>query len=164
MTRQEFTKYVEGIYKATRGLIQLTPENKFNYKPMDGVFTVDQVIKHSTSSLGSMASMCIHNSWPKMSQEDMLPSAEKSPRVASIKEAIEEIDKDWQQMKDELGNITDDEFNVKMTHAPWMPGPVPIAELMMLSLEHLSNHRYQLFIWLKLSGEKLNTMHLYGMS
>lgn len=164
MTRQEFIKYVEGIYKATRGLIQLSPEDKFNYQPMEAVFTVDQVIKHCVSSLGSMASMAIHNSWPKMSEEDMLPPAEKAPKVNSIKEALAEIDQDWQQMKDELEKITDEEFNTKMTHAPWMPNPVTIAEIMMLALEHLSNHRYQLFIWLKLSGEKLNTMHLYGMS
>ena len=73
------------------------------------------------------------------------------------------MDKDFQLMRDELGNMTDDEFNTKMIHAPWMPFAVPFSAFMMQALKHVSNHRMQLFLWLKLSGEKINTAHLYGM-
>jgi len=67
------------------------------------------------------------------------------------------------QKKEELGKISDETFNERKVNVPWMPFPMTLLEYMMQAMEHVSNHRMQLFIWLKLSGEKLNTGHLYGM-
>lgn len=163
MTRNEYLKFTEGIYKATRGLIQLTPENKLDFKPKDGLMTIAQVLKHLTTCLGTGLSMAINNSWPDITQDEMLPPAEKMPKSNSAAEALKEIDQDWELLKQEIEKITDGEFNQNKINVPWMPFPMTILELMMQSMEHLSNHRMQLFTWLKLSGEELNTGHLYGM-
>jgi uncharacterized damage-inducible protein DinB len=85
------------------------------------------------------------------------------PKSNSAAEALKEIDRDWELLKQEMEKITDGEFNQNKINVPWMPFPMTILELMMQSMEHLSNHRMQLFTWLKLSGEELNTGHLYGM-
>jgi hypothetical protein len=98
-----------------------------------------------------------------MPEEDMLPPAEKFPKSNSIEEAVTEIEKDWELLKKEIGKISEEDFNNKKLNIPWMPFPMTIKEYMMQAMEHLSNHRMQLFTWLKLSGEKLNTAHLYGM-
>ena len=163
MTRDEFISYVEPIYRAARGLIQLTPENKFNYKPMEGVFTVAQLLKHCGEILGTGAYQGLHSDWPPMPEDGMLPPAEVYPAVSSIKKALKAIDEDWEKMKQELEQMSDDDFNTKEIHPPWMPQPVPCVAYMMQTKEHLSNHRTQLFWWLKLSGEDLNTRHLYGI-
>jgi len=163
MTKDEYLKFTEGIFKATRGLIKLTPEEKLDFKPMDGLMTIGQVIKHLTDALGASFSMAIHNSWPDIPEEDMLPPAEKLPKSNSIEEAMNEIDQDWELLKEELGKISDEIFNEKKINVPWVPFPMTLLEYMMQAMEHVSNHRMQLFIWLKLSGEKLNTGHLYGM-
>ena len=165
MTRKEYLKFIEGIYKAARGLIQLTPENKLDFKPQEGVMTIAQVLKHLTGCLGISFSMAVNNTWPEMpAGENMLPPAEKLPRSNSAAEALEEIDRDWELLEKEMEKITDEEFaNTKIT-VPWMPFPMTYQEYMMQGLEHLSNHRMQLFTWLKLSGEKLDTHHLYGLA
>ena len=130
MTKDEYLKFTEGIFNAARGLMKLTPEEKLDFKPMDRVMTIAQILKHLTGSLGASFFMAVHNSWPDIPEEEMLPPAEKLPKSNSVEEAIKETDQDWELLKQ----------------------------------EHLSNHRMQLFIWLKLSGEKLNTGHLYGMA
>lgn len=164
MTRNEYLKFVEGIHKATRGLIQITPDKKLDYKPKEDLMTIAQILKHLTGSLGESFSMAVNNSWPTMSEEEMLPSAEKMPKSNSAAEALKEIDHDWELLKQEFNKITDGEFNQNKINVPWMPYPMTYVEYMMQCMEHLSNHRMQLFIWLKLSGEALNTSHLYGMS
>lgn len=164
MTKDEYLKFTEGIFKATRGLMKLTPEEKLDFKPMDGVMTIAQVLKHLAGSLGASLSMAVHNSWPDIPEEEMLPPAEKFPKSNSVEEAIKEIDQDWELLKEEFGKISEKKFNESKINVPWMPYPQSFLEYMMQAQEHLSNHRMQLFIWLKLSGEQLNTGHLYGMT
>jgi uncharacterized damage-inducible protein DinB len=163
MTKDEYLKFTEGIFKATRGLMKLTPEEKLDFKPMDGLMTIAQVLKHLTGTLGASFSMAVHHSWPDIPEEEILPPAEKLPKSNSVEEAVKEMDQDWELLKEELGKISDEKFNETKINVPWMPYPMTLLEYMMQAMEHLSNHRMQLFIWLKLSGEPLNTGHLYGM-
>ncbi|MCU0288724.1 MAG: DinB family protein [Acidobacteria bacterium] len=163
MTRNEYLQFVEGIFKATRGLIQSTPDEKLEFKPKEGLMTIAQVLKHVSNALGESLSMAINNTWPQIPADEMLPAAEKMPESTSAAEALKEIDHDWELLKQEFEKITDGEFNQNKINVPWMPQPMTYAEFMMQAMEHLSNHRMQLFIWLKLSGEALHTGHLYGM-
>ena len=163
MTKDEYLKFTEGMYKAARGLMKLTPDEKLDFKPMDGLMTIAQVLKHLAGSLGASFSMAVHNSWPDIPEEEMLPPAEKLPKSNSVEEAVKEFDQDWELLKEEFGKISDEKFNKNKINVPWMPYPMSLVEYLMQAHEHLSNHRMQLFIWLKLSGEKLNTGHLYGM-
>ena len=163
MTRKEYLKFIEGYYKAARGLVKLTPADKLDFKPMDDVMTASQVIKHVVTCLGASLKMALDNDWPEMPEGEMLRPAEKIPKSNSIEEALKEIDDDWELLKLEMEKITDGEFNANKIDVPWMPFPMTIVEYMMQTMEHLSNHRMQLFIWLKLAGEKLHTGHLYGM-
>jgi uncharacterized damage-inducible protein DinB len=164
MNRNEYLAFTEGIYKATRGLIQLTPDDKLDFKPAEDLMTVAQVLKHVASCLGASLSMALSNSWPEMPEDEMMLPTEKIPKSASAAEALEEIDQDWELLQKEMAKITDGEFNQNKINVPWMPMPMTLLEFMMQAREHLSNHRMQLFIWLKLSGEKLHTGHLYGMA
>lgn len=164
MTRNEYLNFVEGIYKATRGLIQITPDEKLEFKPKEGLMTIAQVLKHVSNALGESISMAINNTWPDIPADEMLPAAEKMPKSNSAAEALKEIDQDWELLKREFDKITDGEFNQNKINVPWMPQPMTYVEFMMQAMEHLSNHRMQLFIWLKLSGEALHTGHLYGMA
>lgn len=163
MTRKEYMKYVEGIFRASRGLIQLTPEDKLNFKPKDGLMTIAQVLKHLSTCLGESLAMAIDQSWPKMPEGEMLPTADKLPKSNSAAEALKEIDQDWELLKKQIDRINDQEFNEKSFQVPWMPFPMTYTEFMMQALEHMSNHRMQLFIWLKLAGLNLHTGNLYGM-
>ncbi|MCK4762807.1 MAG: DinB family protein [Candidatus Aminicenantes bacterium] len=163
MTGKEYLKFVKGIHKASLGLIKLTPEDKLDFKPMEGVMTIGQVVKHLTDALGGSLTMAINNSWPEIPEGEMLPPAEKMPKANSAAEAAKEIEADWELLNREIEKITDGEFNENKINVPWMPFPMTYLEFMMQAMEHLSNHRMQLFTWLKLSGEKLHTGHLYGL-
>jgi uncharacterized damage-inducible protein DinB len=163
MTRKEYLKFIEGYYKAARGIIKLTPDSKLDFKPMAGLMTVGQVLKHLVTCLGASLAVAVSNDWPAVPEDEMLPPVEKMPKSNSAAEALKEIDEDWALLKQTMEKITDGEFNDNKINVPWMPFPMTLVEYMMQSMEHLSNHRMQLFIWLKLAGEKLHTGHLYGM-
>lgn len=163
MTRKEYLIYVEGIFKAAKGLVQQVTEDRLDFKPQEGLMTVAQIVKHLSDALGGSLAMAISQSWPDIPADQMLPPAEQMPSATSVQESLKEMDNDWQLLLSEIDKLTDEEFTTTKIHVPWIPFPVTYEAYLMQAMEHLSNHRMQLFIWLKLSGLPLNTSHLYGM-
>jgi hypothetical protein len=72
-------------------------------------------------------------------------AADKAVALAMISEAGE----------DTLGN--------KVVSAPWNPAPRPLGYQLLECVTHLAQHKGQLFYYLKLQGQAVNTMHLWGM-
>jgi uncharacterized damage-inducible protein DinB len=48
--------------------------------------------------------------------------------------------------------------------APWDPREMPLGQRLLSMVAHLTQHKGQLFYYLKLQGKPVNTMNLYGMS
>ena len=48
--------------------------------------------------------------------------------------------------------------------APWNPQPVQLGQQLLGMVNHLNQHKGQLFYYLKLQGKPVNTMHYYGMA
>ena len=47
--------------------------------------------------------------------------------------------------------------------APWDPRPVILGYRLPQTITHLNQHKAQLFYYLKLQGNPVNTSHLWGM-
>ncbi|MDH3592419.1 MAG: DinB family protein, partial [Planctomycetota bacterium] len=62
---------------------------------------------------------------------------------------------------DETG---EDNLTHKPAPAPWDPRPVPLGRRMLGMVQHLSQHKDQLFYYLKLQGKPVTTHTLYGMT
>ena len=167
------TQQVEDTYKATEGLINLVDEEKLAWKPMtgDNWMTTAQLLKHIDSACGACFKGFVTGDWgmpegassEDMSPEDMLPTADKMPAVASLDEARQELAADKQVALDMLAQAGEDDLASKMVAAPWSPVPLPLGYQLNLMVAHLAQHKAQLFYYLKLQGVPVNTGHLWGM-
>jgi uncharacterized damage-inducible protein DinB len=82
--------------------------------------------------------------------------------VKSCREARDMIDADWKLFEELFARVDERTFNDQVCKIPWMAPGTTLKEYMLLTAEHLSNHRMQLFMYLRLLGVKVDTACLYG--
>ena len=160
-------------YAAADGLMRLAEGEDLNWKPEIGEnwLTLGQLLKHVSDAAGSAFHGFATGDWglpegvePKdIPMEYMLPPAEKFPTVESVAEARKLLAEDKEVALASLAEVTDDRLDSEPAPAPWDPTPTPLGYRLLQMVEHLANHKAQLFYYLKLMGKPVNTGHLYGM-
>jgi len=163
----------DSAYRAAERLLSHVEEDALDWKPSDSNnwMTTGQLLKHITEACGSTCRGFVTGDWGMpdgveindMPEDAMLPPAESLPTVASIAAAREALAADKRlaiQMIDQAADRLDDP-----TPAPWAPEyPLPLGQQLLGMINHLNNHKAQLFYYLKLQGKPVNTMHFYGMA
>ncbi len=160
MTQKEFIEYAESICRPSAKLISLAPAGKLDWKPAQGDYmSLGQLLHHLSTCPGGFV-MAVNNAFPssdafqKFIQEDLKNS--KTPEVAG-----RELSRGWDEAKAALGAVSAAEFQARMVSVPWGP-PMPLWRTCLGMAEHWVNHKYQLFLYLKLLGQPVNTMTLYA--
>ena len=82
--------------------------------------------------------------------------------VKSVQEGLDLIDADWKLFEERFARVDEKTLNTQVCRIPWMAPGTTLVEFLLLTAEHLSNHRMQLFIFLRLLGVKVDTSNLYG--
>lgn len=165
---------IEATYQAARGLMDMVDEANLDWKPETGNnwMTAGQLLMHMTTACGATFRGFVTGDWglpegvsmEEMPADEMLPSAERMPTIGSVAEAKRLLEEDKQlalRMIDEAG---DDRLENERIPAPWDPRPVALGQHLLHMVEHLGNHKSQLFYYTKLQGKPVNTMHYYGMA
>jgi uncharacterized damage-inducible protein DinB len=164
---------VEEKFAATEGLLELVDDSELGWKPESGSnwMTLGQLVEHLTNACGMMFHGFATGDWgvpaeemENMKPEDMMPPAEKMPTAESLAEVRRKMAEDKQLALKTLDDAGEERLATQETPAPWDPRPLPLGYRLLGMVEHLGNHRAQLFYYLKLMGKPVNTMHLYGMS
>ena len=165
MDTKGLAEYAEGVFAATTGLIKMIPEDKLDWKPdlENNWMTVGQLLEHLHTSTGFCMQCFIKDEWPIMSEEEMMPSAEKLPTVSSIAEALEKMEGDRQLTAQILADLSEEDYQNRLVTAPWNPQEKPLWQQLLYMVEHQVNHKATLFAYLKHMGVKVNTLNLYGM-
>jgi hypothetical protein len=160
MTPKEFIEYAESLYRPTVKLISLAPAGKLDWKPGQGNYmNLGQLLHHLSTCPGGLV-MAVNNAFPpseafqKFVQEDLKNT--KTPEVAG-----RELSRGWDEAKAALSRVSEADFQAKMVAVPWGP-PMPLWRTCLGMAEHWANHKYQLFFYLKLLGQPVNTMTLYA--
>ena len=160
MTPKEFVEYAESIYRPTAKLISLAPASKLDWKPgKGGYMNLGQLLHHLSTCPGAFVA-AVNNAFPpsdafqKFVQEDLRNT--KTPEVA-----VREASRGWDEAKAALTGVSSAEFQARMVAVPWGP-PMPLWRTCLGMAEHWVNHKYQLFFYLKLLGQPVNTMTLYA--
>ena len=163
---------IEHTYKSTNGLINLTDNDKFDWKPATGKnwMSISQLLMHITNACGACFRGFVTDDWGtppgvevnEMSQADMLPTAEKLPTVGSVNESKKLLAEDKQLALDMLAETTEDELANKIATAPWDPTEMILGRRLLQMVVHLGAHKCQLFYYLKLQGKPVNTGNLWG--
>ena len=90
--------------------------------------------------------------------------AEGLPAVKTVAEARKKLAADKQVALAALAKAGEAGLESTLREAPWAPGvKKPLGQHALEMVGHLSQHKAQLFYYLKLQGKPVNTLTLYGM-
>jgi len=159
---------VESAYRAADGLMKLVDEGSLGWRPTGGKnwMTTGQLLEHMTSACGACCKGFVTGDWGvgDASVEDMAPSSEKMPSAKSVKEARERLAADRKVALEMIRTSGETDLTSKSVPAPWDPTPRVLGEHLLNMVQHLIQHKGQLFYYLKLQGKPVDTSHLYGMA
>ncbi len=169
MTKAEYVAFTSHVVRATRGLIDKAPADKLDWRPDPSFLKMSAVLHHVSSAVGSQLRDVMNPGWEYRpeggggeAEGSGLPPADAYPAVTCVAEARAMIDADWKLFEERFASLSEDTFNQQICKIPWMAPGTTLKEYLLLTTEHLSNHRMQLFMYLRLLGVKVDTTHLYG--
>jgi hypothetical protein len=166
MTKTEYVKFLKCILDATRGLMEKTPADRLDWRPDPSFMKLSAVLHHVSNAVGEQLRDVMNDAWEyrpaETDGEAGLPPADAYPVVKSCREARDMIDADWKLFEELFARVDERTFNDQVCKIPWMAPGTTLKEYMLLTAEHLSNHRMQLFMYLRLLGVKVDTACLYG--
>ena len=161
MTKNEYYEVVMENYRPVEKLIGMVPADKLNWRPGPTFMSVGQVLCHLSDGFGGGFDMLLSGKWPSMEEMGEGMKLENLPSC-SPREALEKLEKDKKILRQVLDGVSEEDFTNKVVSVPW--GMTAKVERMAISfLEHFTNHKMQLFTYLKLLGLPVNTETLYGM-
>ena len=166
------TREIKYAYHATEGLMDLVEEEDLAWKPSSGDnwMTTGQLLYHVAEACGMSMKVFVTGDWgmPEgVSMDgtgpgDMLPPAESMPTVTSVAEAKDLLAADKELAFEMLGLAGEERMQNESAPAPWDPTDLTLGQRMLEMVQHLVQHKGQLFYYLKLQGKPVNTMSLWG--
>ena len=164
---------IESSYSVTEKLLTLVDNDKLEWKPSSGTnwMTTGQLLKHITESCGAAFRGFITGDWglpegvemSELSPEEMLPPAEKMPTITSVVEAKQLLRADRQLANEMLAACSEEKLAHNPAPAPWDPTAMILGHRLLQMVDHLKQHKGQLFYYLKLQGKPVHTGNLWGM-
>lgn len=160
-------------YGATEGLLEMVDDSALGWKPEtgDNWMTTGQLLFHITSACGFCCKGFVTGDWSipgggdvaEMSGDEMLPPAEALPTAESVAQIKEMLAADKQLALDMIDQAGEEGLLNRTVAAPWDPTERQLGSQLLMMVGHLSQHKAQLFYYLKLQGKPVNTAHLWGM-
>lgn len=160
-------------YFATETMFDMVEGDDLDWKPSTGEnwMTTGQLLMHASVGCGFLMKGFITGDWsmpdeatPKEKPANgMMHSAEQLPSVESVKQAKDLLAKDKELGYSLLEQCSDEDLDSKKVSAPWDPREMALGVRLLEMVNHLNQHKGQLFYYHKLQGKPVNTMHLWGM-
>ena len=164
---------IESTYATTARLLDKVDPDNLDWRPESGGnwMTVGQLLKHITNACGGGFKGFVSGDWglpagvkvEDLSPEEMLPSAERMPGIASVEEAKKLLSEDKTAALRIMDQVSENDLTNREVAAPWAPETVRALGWHLLNMvQHLDRHKGQLFYYLKLQGKPVNTADLWG--
>ena len=164
---------IESTYSTTARLLDRVDPDSLGWKPERGCnwMTVGQLLKHITNACGAGCKGLVSGDWglpagrklEDLSPEEMMPPAEKLPAVESVEEAKKLLSEDKVLALRMIDQAGEDDLAGKEIAAPWAPGiSFILGRHLLRMVQHLDRHKSQLFYYLKLLDNPVNTADLWG--
>jgi hypothetical protein len=159
MTKEDFFKMVVDAYRPAKSLIEMVPADKLGWAPGAKFMTLGQLIFHLSPGLGDGIRSLHTGQWP--TEEEMIKEMKQENLPScGVAEALKKLEGDKAVLREALAAVSERDFSDKVVSVPWsMKGKFEILAL--LFLEHFTNHKMQLFTYLKLLDLPVNTQTLY---
>jgi hypothetical protein len=166
---QLLTSEMEKTYGATEGLMRLVDPTSLDWRPSSGTnwMSTGQLLDHLTNACGWCVKEFVAGSWgepAKPGTPDMeMGTAADMPSVKSVDEALTKLADDKRTALEHVKKAGEQNLANRMVVAPWDPTPVPLGQRLLSMVQHLHQHKGQLFYYLKLQGKPVHTGNLWGM-
>ena len=161
MTKSEFYECVLEAYRPAEALLRMVPADKLEWRPGSNFMSLGQVVCHLGEGTGAELRCLFTGQWPYSSEQ--MEAAMKLENIpsCSVEEASHKLERDKTVLRDFLDGISEEDFTQKIVSTPW--GWQGKMERLAISFrEHFTNHKMQLFTYLKLLGLPVNTGSLYS--
>jgi hypothetical protein len=156
--KDDFYQYAVDGFGPVAKMLAMVPADKLDWKPGPNFMSMGELICHLSDGIGTELRMLIQNTWPKL--EEMNEAMKGKIPTCNVQEALSKLEKDKTTLREVLAGVTEDEFANKIVATPW--GWKGVIEKMSFDFrEHFTNHKMQLFTYLKLLGFPVNTETLY---
>ena len=166
------TKEMTGNYNATEKMYGLLQDTDLAWKPATGKnwMTVGQLLAHLNTACGMCSEGFVTGDWSLMAGDDcdtesepMLPSADQMPTVDNVADALSALKSDRKLAFEMIEKAGEENLDCAMSAAPWAPDQqTNLGHHLLQMSQHLGIHKAQLFYYLKLMGQKVDTMTLWG--
>lgn len=153
MKKDDFYQYAVDGYRPVENMLKMVPADKLDWKPGDGFMTLGQLIRHLSEGIGTELEMLVRNSWPTPVEGQGMPSCD-------VADALSRLERDKTTLRALLDGVTEEEFADKVVATPWGASG-KLEKMAFFFQEHFTNHKMQLFTYLKLLGFPVNTQTLY---
>ncbi|MGD0697445.1 MAG: DinB family protein [Terriglobia bacterium] len=159
MTKNQFYNVVMETYRPGAKLIGMAPTDRLDWRPGPTFMSLGQLICHLSDGLGGAIELLLSGNWPPGEEMEKGMKLENLPSCG-VQEALEKLEKDKEVLRKSLEGVSEEDFANKVVTVPWgMKGTV--ERMSILFLEHFTNHKMQLFTYLKLLGQPVNSDTLY---
>lgn len=160
-------------YAATEGLIDLVDDTMLDWKPAtgDNWMTTGQLLLHLTTACGFCFRGFLTGDWtlpegyeaPETEEGEMLLPAEKLPTAEGVTQVKELLAADKRLALAAIEEAGETRLAGDTVKAPWEAEERLLGEQFLFMVQHLAQHKGQLFYYLKLQGKPVSTLHLWGM-
>lgn len=166
-------KEIESVYSATVKLLDKVNEANLDWKPQSGSnwMTVGQLLHHITDACGAGCKSFVTGDWAlpdgrkfeDLSPQEMIPPAEMLPAIKSVEEARKLLSEDVALARKMVEQAGESDLGNRMIAAPWTPSiQCALGWHLHQMIQHLNQHKGQLFYYLKLQGQPVSTVDLWG--
>jgi len=166
------TKEAETTYSITEKLFYLVSNNELTWFPPVGKnwMTVGQLLMHcSNYGCGKAVQGFVKGDWglpdgtriEDLNTEDHIPPPSVLPSVESVEQALELLADDKKLALNCIAEVDETKLLDKEFLAPWGGPELTLFEHLMQMIAHLTQHKGQLFYYLKLQGKDVNTRDLW---
>lgn len=158
LTAALLSKLEEQIELAT-GLITLIPPEKLEYKPLPDSLRLCDLLGHLLECLAGFCASLYAVKPDSLAHFESLRGLAVN-HCCGIEEARDRIGDYSRHIHESFGLLTDDDL-VRSVQTIFVPEGEALMTVLLGNLEHLINHKHQLFFYLKLLGVPVTTPDLY---
>ena len=142
-------------------LLTLIPEDRLDWQPEENSFRLSELLGHLLECLAGFCAV-LQKIYPdRLAHFERLREM-KVNHACGIEEARTRIEEYGDSIREGFSIITDDDLTRRIPTVFVKEGEA-VLTLLLGNLEHLINHKHQLFFYLKLLGAPVSTSHLYHL-
>lgn len=139
-------------------LLELVPENALDFRPAAG-FSLGELLGHLLECLAGFCAV-LHTAYPEELAHFLRLRSWRVNHRCEAAEALARVREYMACIEEGFGLLKDDDLG-KSLPTVFVPEGETLLTLLLGNLEHLINHKHQLFCYLKLLGVPVGTPDLY---